>query len=87
MFAHRYDFTRVIERCVQSVHVQLQFMEKMVEDGALQYFLERRISYDGIEEILNAVWEHKSTKGKIEDEKEYVARITLERLIAAIDEE
>lgn len=62
-------------------------MNEMVQEGSLQYFLETRVTYDGLERMFNAVWEHKNGCRQIEDVKEHIARATLRRYIYAIDEE
>jgi len=74
---------------MNSVFVQLEFMEKMVEEGALQYFLEARISYESLEKMFNTIWEQKGTSlsGLHEAREEILAREELLRLINAIDEE
>ena len=59
----------------------------MVVEGALHYFLETRVSYDGLEKMFNAVWEHKSLDTQFEYAEECMAREALLRFIDAIDEE
>jgi hypothetical protein len=62
-------------------------MEKMVEEGALEYFLQARISYENLERMFNIIWEHKSLGGRMEDAEEHIVREELIRLIDAIDDE
>jgi hypothetical protein len=86
LFAHRYGCNRVINWCQRSVQVQLDFMKRMLQDGALKWFLRRGISYEAIEDMLNTVWEQR-TRRRAQDHKEYILKATLERLLTAIDED
>ena len=87
LFANQHNLFKLVEKCHESIQVQLQFMQKMIQDGALEFFLERRVEYKVIEDMLNIVWEGKRSGNRMREEKDRIAAATLERLIAVIDDE
>jgi hypothetical protein len=71
-----------VERCERSVTVQTKFMEGVIVQGGLRYFLGERVSYEGIERMLNAVWENCTFNDEPDGERERTARENLTKLVA-----
>ena len=85
IFAHRYDLPCLQQRCLKSINVQTKFLERVVEMKNLQCFLDDRVSYIGVEEMLNTVWENSLIDVTEEFEKVSIAREKLQRLVDRIE--
>lgn len=86
IFAHRYDLQYLKQRCLASTRVQTAFLKTIIETSDIETFLRENVSFDGILEMNHAIAEKRGLHGKKELEKEYIARMTLQRLVNFIDE-
>jgi len=81
IFAHRHALPNLVQRCMLCLRVQLAFMKVLMEKEGLQTLLRQRVSYQGIEMMLERICQvcaaHQDTST---DEGDKFVMQTLQRL-------